>query len=117
MSNKVNELNINITKAVITSVTLRLGDEGLLVEVSGSLLTDQGKKISSFNFANNHWQDEMKFDLPFEINMPAKEIFKLLTPKVYAKINGEFRSLSSGKQNEVKNINAEDELNPDDIPF
>ncbi len=93
---RVNELNINIKKALITDISLRLGDKGLEVDVTGSLLTESGKRVSSFSFRTNHWNDEDKLEVPFEINEPARRIFELLTPAIYKRIEGEFKQLSAG---------------------
>ena len=94
---KVNELNININKALITSVTLSLGEKGLSVNVSGSLMTAQGKSVSNFQFTTKEysWDNENNIDVPLSINLPAKEIFEQLTPVVYEKLNGVFEAIKS----------------------
>ena len=97
---KVNELNININKAVITSIDISLGNDGLEVEVNGSLLTKQGKRVSSFHFTTNHWNDEDKLQVPMDIHNPARKIFEILTPVIYSKIEGEFKALPSPKNHE-----------------
>lgn len=92
---KINELNININKAVITTVTLSLGEKGLGVNVSGSLMTSQGKVVSGFQFTTKQysWDSENDIDVPLSINLPAKEIFEQLTPVIYEKLNGVFEAI------------------------
>jgi len=97
MTKQINELNININKAVITSVTLTLGEKGLNVVVSGSLMTNQGKSVSNFQFTTKEysWEQENNIDVPLSINLPAKEIFEQLTPVIYQKLNGVFEPIKS----------------------
>ena len=92
---KINELNINISTAVITSVTLSLGEEGLEVIVSGSLMTDSGQQVSNFQFNSKKysWEKESEIEVPLSLNFPAKEIFEKLTPVIYEKLNGKFMAI------------------------
>jgi len=96
---KVNELNINITKAVISSITVELGDDGVVWRVNGKLLTKDGKEISTFNFSTDSYCDSRKIEVPISANVWARNMFEELTPVIYRKINGEFKSLSKGGKN------------------
>jgi hypothetical protein len=95
---KVNELNIKVTKAVITSVTFQMEEEkGLVVNVHGSMFTDKGLKVSEFNFYSDGWSEENKIVIPIDFHMKATDIFEKLTPIIYEKINGAFKSLPAPK--------------------
>lgn len=94
---KVNELNININKALIKEIQLKLGNDGLNVLVKGVLLTKDNREVSDFIFGSD-WYGDNKFEVPFELNNPAREIFERLTPIIYEKINGKYMSLGSGKK-------------------
>lgn len=109
---KINEINIRIDKALITNVELALGEHGLEVIVTGNLISDIGKKVTSFRYLSNHWEDEEKLKIPFEMNGLARQIFELLTPSIYERINGEFKALPAGKKSK-----KDEPLNPEDIPF
>lgn len=92
---KINELDININKAIITEVTLSLGDKGLSVAVTGGLYTSQLKKVSNFQFTTKQysWDSENDIEVPVSINLPAKTIFEELTPVIYEKLNGIFEAI------------------------
>jgi len=92
---KINELNININKAIVTEVTLSLEENGLSVNVIGGLFTDQGKKVSNFNFSTKKysWDSDNDIEIPMSLNFPAKEIFETLTPIIYEKLNGAFQAI------------------------
>jgi len=94
---KVNELEIKITKALITSISIDLDAQNNIPNftVSGQLITEQGQAISSFSFATNHWKEDSTINVPMTIHNPAREIFELLTPVIYEKINGVFPKLSA----------------------
>jgi hypothetical protein len=110
---RINELNINISKAVITDIKLRLSKEGLEVEVYGDLITKTGKSISHFSFSTTHWEEDQKLQVPMDIHNPARKIFEILTPVIYSKIEGEFKALPKGQGVKI----AEEDINPEDIPF
>lgn len=99
MSN-INELNININKAVVTTVTLKLGKEGLGVTVTGSLMTQDNREVSGFCFTTKQysWDSENDIIVPPSLNLPAKEIFEMLTPVIYEKLNGAFPAIKAGKR-------------------
>lgn len=95
MNKNINELNININKAIITSVNLSLGEKGLAVSVEGGLYTSQLKKVSNFQFTTKQysWNSENDIEVPVSINLPAKAIFEALTPVIYEKLNGVFEAI------------------------
>ena len=100
----INEINITINKAVITSVTFKLnpeGEEPLAVQVHGELLTDKNKRVTTFSYDSDGWSEEQKFKVPVYFHAIAKEVFKQLTPIIYEKINGTFKALPEGKKEEL----------------
>lgn len=98
---KVNELNITIKKALIEEVHLSLKEDGLEVYIKGGMYTAHGKKVSEFTYSSEYYGDN-KFNVPLAINRPAREIFEMLTPVLYEKINGEYKYLGKGKNANAK---------------
>ena len=98
----VNEINIKIDKAIITSVTFKLNtdnaEEPLAVQVYGELLTDKNKKVTSFSYDSDGWSEDQKFEVPVTFHAIAKEVFQQLTPIIYEKINGTFKALPGKKE-------------------
>lgn len=68
------EIKINITKARISSFQVTLDKEYPRVSATIELLTAGGKTITSYSVSSDHWQKEMKFDLPAEMVFPIREI-------------------------------------------
>lgn len=116
---KLNEININIKKALITKVNIELKDEGK-VEITATvqLLTEQNKVISEVWFSNNTWMsDERKIEIPVDVHIQIGEIFRKLTPVVYQKMNDSYTQLPAvTSKKKVKTV-PQEEINPDDIPF
>lgn len=97
MSEKINEIEVKITKAVITSVTVEIDKDEPVYTVSGNLLTEHGMKVSTFQFSNRDWYSEQsKISIPYLVHAWSAEIFKALNPVVRDKINGMFKQLPSG---------------------
>jgi hypothetical protein len=95
---RINELEIKITKAIITKVEIELGSKGKPeLTVYGQLLTDKGKKISTFMYGSNAWETDNEIEFPLSLHLPAKEIFEKLTPIIYDKINGKFTMIEEEK--------------------
>jgi hypothetical protein len=95
---KVNEINININRAVVKSISIDLTEDKVIWSVLGALLTKEGKEISTFSMTNNHWDDSKNIEVPLEANVYAKELFKAFMPILYKQINGEFKSLPDVKK-------------------
>lgn len=119
---KVNEININIKKALMTSFDVELQDGGnVKLNVKGGLLTEQGKVVSDFWFSNSTWiSDDKKLEIPVKVHMLIGEIFKEMTPVIYQKLNDSYKALpakvvSTDKKKSDKKVT--EEINPDDIPF
>jgi hypothetical protein len=72
------DLNINIRKARIEGFSVHLQDDKPVVTATILLLTDGGKKITSYSIGSDHWETNMKFDLPHEIVGPILEIARIL---------------------------------------
>lgn len=96
---KINELNININKAVITEINLELNEEkGLVVSVTGALLTKENRKISEFRYSSEAWNEDNKIEVPFDLNNPARTIFEHMTPVIYEKLGNAFKPLPAPKR-------------------
>ncbi len=94
---RINELNITINKAVIEEVHISLEeDKGLVVYCKGGMYTKNGKKVAEFQYGTN-WYGDVKIEVPAFINKPARDIFEMLTPIIYEKINGVYKSLPGKK--------------------
>lgn len=101
---KINEINIKINKAIITDVSFKLNmdeEKPLTVNVSGELIASTGKVVSTFNFYSDGWLDEQKFEVPVSMHAIAQEVFEMLTPIIYEKINGTFKALPAGKKEKL----------------
>ncbi|MGH7204537.1 MAG: hypothetical protein ACREHC_08930 [Candidatus Levyibacteriota bacterium] len=112
---KINEININIKKAVMTQINVELGKEGkVAISVKGQLLTEQGKPVSDFWFNNSTWiSEDRQIEIPTHVHMLIGDIFKEMTPLIYKKLNDSYKQLPAKS---VKTV-PQDEMNLDDIPF
>lgn len=72
------DLNINIRKARIEGFSVQLGQDRPEVQANISLLTEGGRKITSYAIGSEHWEEAMKFALPHEIVQPILYIAKIL---------------------------------------
>ena|SRR5438552_5644644 len=136
--NKLNEVNINIQKALISNVSIKLstsnGEPKATFDVSGSLLTREGRDVAGFSFSSQSWYSEdHKIDIKPEVHKLAADIFKLLNIEVYRKMNDIYPALSEINrpveevkeevdQNEVIHQSELDEVTDrfrkdDEIPF
>jgi hypothetical protein len=80
------KIDIKISKAQIENFMVILNNEAIPdVHVTVALISDNGKKITSFSLASNHYQEEKKFDLPMGLHMPILEIMKELEKVVVAR--------------------------------
>ena len=71
-------INIEITKAKISSFNVELRDRKPVISATIKLMTNSGKEITTYTIATEHWQDHMKFDLPVEVVGPVLEIARQL---------------------------------------
>jgi len=68
------EIQISITKARITRFEVVMEKDLPRVTATIDLLTAGGKSISSYSISSDHWQSEMKFELPPDMIFPIREI-------------------------------------------
>lgn len=101
---KINEININIKKAIMTQLNVELGKEGKVdITIRGQLLTDQGKAVSDFWFNNGEYiTDEKKIVIPPNVHMLIGDIFKAMTPEIYKKMNDVYKQLPASTKEKVK---------------
>ena len=71
-------IEIKISKAKIESFSVVLKDDFPVVSASIGLYTDEGKSITTYSISSDHWQEQLKFDLPIEMIEPIKEIGRRL---------------------------------------
>lgn len=120
----IDPINIGIKNAVITrlSTELRTDSEGnpsVAITLTGEYRTSFGRKVSEFMFWTDSYSEESKIEIPQEIKDSLHEVFKNLTPILYDKVNHMYKELPViAKEEPVKEAEkAEEEINPDDIPF
>jgi len=99
---KINEININITKAVVTKISIELDiDKQVPVfTIQGTLVSDTGRKVSDFVYGSD-WYNDSKIEIPASANFPSSELFKIFTPIICEKINGVFKAVEAPKKNKV----------------
>ena len=97
---KVNEFEIKINKAIITGISVELGDDGEATwNISGKLITDKGMAISNFSFSNQSWCDESKkIEIPVHANMLGRDLFITFTPVILEKLGNMFKALPAPKK-------------------
>ena len=95
---QINEIDIKITKAVVTAVKISLDEDGVNLEVSGDLISDTKRKVTSFSYSSDAWQGNQKIKIPSSIHLPARKLFEIAQPLVIEKIQGHFKALPSGRK-------------------
>lgn len=95
---KINEIEIKITKAIVTSIGIELEEEKPKYTVKGWLVSDHGVRISEFMFWSNSWSDANKIEVPIDIHQLSADIFRSMTPVIYKKINGIHKQLPAPKK-------------------
>lgn len=85
---KVTDLEIKITRAVITQITWQMKGEKPQWYVTGELLTQTGRKVSEFTFYTSAWTDDTKIELPVIIDAHMAPIIEAVTKPVLEKLNG-----------------------------
>lgn len=63
----MNKLDINITKASLEGFIVTAADGAAHVTANIALLTEGGKKITSYSVNTNAWDDLKKLQLPVEV--------------------------------------------------
>jgi len=73
------KLSIAITKASLQSFSVSLNEDGTYrVEATIGLMTDGGRKITSYTIYTQHWNKEQEFELPLTCISPIREMAKEL---------------------------------------
>jgi len=80
------KIDIRINKAVIEGYSIQLKDDEPIVRATIGLYAGS-KKISDFTIMTDAWNDESKFELPFEIIEPIVKIGKKLEKIVTNRCN------------------------------
>lgn len=92
------KLDVAITKAQLIGFTIGLSNEGKLdVDATITLMTAQGRTVTNHTIGTNSWQDENKFELPFDAIQPIKDIAKALEGVVVKKYQERFLALPEPK--------------------
>ena len=71
-------IKIEISKAVLQSFSVKLGEEKPEVSATLALLTAQGKRITTYSIDTDGWDEESRFELPINFVEPIKQIMKEL---------------------------------------
>ena len=95
----VNELNIKITKAVITGISVELDFDTKepTWTINGKLVTSAGKAISSFGFSTHRWSDN-KITVPMSANLSGRALFEIFTPVIMEKLGETFKALPAPRK-------------------
>jgi hypothetical protein len=72
------ELNINITRAAISSFSVQLTEKKVVVSATIALLTEGNKRITDYTISSEHWEKEKAFTLPPLMIEPIKNIMAQL---------------------------------------
>jgi hypothetical protein len=97
MSQKINEVDIRITRADITSVSIGLENGEWQLSISGNLVSETGQEVTSFSYSSNGWNDKTKIEVPIAIPGIGAALFQIVQPLIIEKIQGHFRSLEAGE--------------------
>jgi hypothetical protein len=71
-------IDISINKARILSFTVTLKDDKPEVSATIGLYSPNDTRIAEYSLATNHWNANLKLDLPFDLVPPIKEIAAVL---------------------------------------
>jgi len=94
---KINEIDIKITKAIVTSIGIELEEDQPKYTIKGWLVSENGLRVSEFMFWSNSYGDQNKIEIPVEIHRFSADIFRAMTPVIYKKINGLYKQLPAPK--------------------
>lgn len=97
MLKNINQVDIKITRAEVTSVRIGLKDGEWQMTISGRLMSETGQEVTDFTYATESWNDVSKIDFPIEALGPARELIMIAEPVIIKKIQGHFRALGDGK--------------------
>lgn len=100
MSQKINEVDIRITRADITSVSIGLKEGEWQLFISGNLVSETGQEVTSFSYSSEAWNDKTKIEVPMSVSGIGAALFQIVQPIIIEKIQGHFRSLESGEVQE-----------------
>lgn len=88
------KLDVAITRAQLVGFTVGLNEEGGIdVDVTITLLTAHGRKVTNHTIGTNSWQEENKFELPFAAIPMIQSVAKSLEEVVVQKYQEQFLAL------------------------
>jgi hypothetical protein len=97
MTQKINEVDIRITRAEVTAVTIGLEDGVWKLSIAGNLISETGHVMTSFNYSSHSWNDEAKIEVPLAASGLGAKLFEMIEPIIIKKIQGHFNALTDGK--------------------
>lgn len=95
---KINEIDIKITKAIVTSIGIELEEDTPKYTIKGWLVSEHGLRVSEFMFWSDSYSDTRKIEVPVTVHQLSAALFKAATPIVYKKINGLHAQLPAPKE-------------------
>lgn len=87
------EIRIEITRARLVSFSVTLKDGMPDVSATIELLTPTGKRVASYSLQTDHWQKDLKFDVPMTALPHIREISNDLERVVIAHCLGSLKQL------------------------
>lgn len=96
---RINELNISIDRAEVTSISIGLVDREWQMTISGNLISSTGQEVTSFNYSTNTWSEKTKIEFPSSAMGLGAKLFEIAQPIIIKKIQGHFRALGAGETN------------------
>lgn len=113
-------LDINITKASISSFTVSAREGKPEVDVIIALMTEGGKVITSYSCSTNHWQDKNKIELPISALPLIGDLARMLEGLAVRQCRDSQLALAPPKTQDKKTDLADIDDKPidlTDIPF
>ena len=110
-------IDISIKKAKIHGYQVTLGDNIPNVSATIQLLTEGGKEITSYSISTDHWQSNLKFELPLGMVGPIVDIARQLEAIVSKHCQNSALGITHVPAPEIVPDVPKDAKPIDDIPF
>jgi hypothetical protein len=101
MNEGMRTIDIRIEKARLTSVTVNFPEDALKlpsVLATIGLYSINGKRVATYALQTDHWEKNLKFDLPDQVLPVLGRIRDEIEQVVVAHCMGQFKQLPSGAE-------------------
>jgi hypothetical protein len=71
-------IDISINHAKLTGFVVELNDDKPEISATIALLAPSGKKVATYSLSTNAYNRDIRFDLPFDIVPPIKDVADVL---------------------------------------